>query len=168
MGKITNSVMTEREVRLLWMGLKSLQEFGLPDSVAMHCKDEEIEELLVAVTKACCQYLNTSGPPSDAELKQRVERGLHKSRIRMNSSEYKAKVAKMHKDLEAKWKREKFEAELKRRRETQFTQGLDSRTYAMTKDKFRSEQSQKAIDEIFKRRDDWQKELEAWRKKRRK
>ena len=120
-GKITTSVLSERELRLLWMGLKSLKKFGLPDSVAMNCSEEEVAELLKNVTKACNQYLDRRGPLSDVEIKVLIEREKRYAHLREINPEYQAKVEQMKKDTEARWKREKQEAEDKRRRGTYFT-----------------------------------------------
>ena len=81
-GDTTRTVLTERELRLLWIGLKSLQEFGLPPKCVGLLTEKEVEEILLQVTKACNQYRDTRGPISNAEIAERIERGKWYAHLR--------------------------------------------------------------------------------------
>lgn len=116
-GDITKSVLSERELRLMWLGLKSLKEFGQPPKCVGLYNDEEVEALLDNVTKAFIQHFDTRGPLSDTVIAERIENQKFLAHLRRLKAESERLIEIERQESEAAEKRgARLEEEARKRR----------------------------------------------------
>lgn len=73
LGNITNAVLSEGEIKYLWHGLKSLEKHGQDPSRVDIIDNELLKKLIADIAKASNHYLDSWGPISEAECKERTE-----------------------------------------------------------------------------------------------
>lgn len=60
-GGIVQATLTKRDIKVLWQALKSLEKFGTPSSCVGTFEEDELQNLLTEITKACNQRFTHNG-----------------------------------------------------------------------------------------------------------
>lgn len=104
-GNTTQSSLKEHELKILWLGLKALEENGVPPKCVGTVEKDKLEKLIKDLKTACVQYLDSHGPISEHKIKQQIETSDARMAIYMRSDEYKERI----KQIEESRKKEQEE-----------------------------------------------------------